>query len=229
MDYFPTQADVHTNPSMRITTIIAPFALMLFGSQAAAATFHYEASFAGIPVGMASVVVERSVHEYRIEGNAAVRGVAAVFSDWQSEFHAVGVFIAAKPKLASYGFHEKERNKTRVLTLSNGVVAITRNGTERPARPVPDGLDVLTAFFVAPQCWPRKLLHTGRYNYRIDGNRSAERNRCTFRVEDDDGDISRVHMEFEEHLGMTIPTRMTTGGFPRGRIVLKQADDTKTD
>ena len=189
----------------------------------AAATYHYEAYFAGLRVGSATVVVARDANGYRIDGSAAARGVAAFFSDWRSDFYATGVFAEASPELRTYGFDERERNKHRILNLADGIVEVTRNGNARPPTPALDGLDVLTAFFIVPDCWNAQLVHTGRYNYWIDGS-PAKRGGCDFEVEDDDGDRERVYMRFEWHHGHLVPARLSTGRLVKGRVILKRIE-----
>jgi hypothetical protein len=209
---------------MRVHLLIGAVALGWTPLAAAATTYHYEAYFAGLKVGSAAVAVERDASTYRIEGRAAARGVAAFFSDWQSDFYANGLFGDLGPILLTYGFDERERKKHRVLTLSDGVVDITRNGRTRPPMPVLEGLDVLTAFFITPACWKAQLVHTGRYNYWIDG-RPGKEDGCDLEVTDDDGDLSRVRLWFEEHDGFLVPARLSIGGLLKGRIVLRRIEE----
>jgi len=194
---------------------------LLVVAPAEAATLHYDAYVAGIKVGAATVTIDRDRERYRITGDAAAGGVAHLFSDWRSEFHAGGQFIDGYPELNEYGYDERERKKRRILTLEDGLIVQTKNGEPRPPVPLLDGLDVLTAFFITPACWGDQLLHTGRFNYRISGRATRAEGGCQFRVLDDDGDEDRVHIVFGSYQGQTVPVRMTTGGLLRGRVVLK--------
>ncbi len=195
--------------------------LLLSPQSVSAATLHFDAYFAGLKVGAAFVNVERSADDYRIRGNAAARGVAYVFSDWQSEFYAEGRFDAGKPELVRFGYEEQERNKHRILRIENGSMRQIRNGKVRPPRSVLDGLDVLSAFFLEPDCWESRLLHTGRHNYWITGRPSKIEGGCLFQVEDDDGDRQKIHIVFEDREGLRVPVKLTTLGVLRGTILLR--------
>lgn len=208
---------------MRAAAVLSVIGLLWSPPYSDAATYRYEAYFAGFKVGSAVVIVERDRNGYRIEGSAAARGVAAFFSDWQSDFYASGVFDDFAPELLTYGFDERTRKKRRVLKLVDGWVEVSRNGQVRPPVPMLEGLDVLTAFFIVPACWPSQLLHTGRYNYWVDG-RPGNPDGCDFEVRDDDGDRSRVRLQFEEHHGTLVPVRLSTVGLLKGRILLREVE-----
>ena len=195
--------------------------MLLNAVPASAASLQYQAYFAGLKVGSATVQVERGVNHYRISGAAAARGVAHVFSDWASEFYAEGHIDSGAPALLSYGYEERERNKHSILRIQHGQVNQTRNGKIRPARPIPAGLDVLSAFFVDPGCWPSRQLHTGRHSYRLKGRPSTVEGGCLFQVEDDDGDIEKLHIIFAERDGIQVPIRLSTRGLLRGSILLQ--------
>ncbi len=195
---------------------------MPWSAMANATTLHYDAFLAGVKIGTATVTVERTQNTYRINGEAAANGVAYLFSDWRSEFYAGGSFVSGAPQLESYGYDERERRKHRILEISNGEVRQRKNGKPRPVRPLLGGLDVLTAFFIAPDCWQEQLLHTGRYNYWIRGRPSSRAGWCRFEVTDDDGDRDRVQVEFEDYQGVRLPVRMTTEGLLRGSVRLRK-------
>jgi hypothetical protein len=177
----------------------------------------------GIRVGRAEVTIERSASSYAIEGRAEARGVASFFSDWHSEFYATGRFADGAPILETYGYDERNRSNTRTLELANDTIRMTRNGKPRGPRPALAGLDILTAFFIVPECWSEQLLHTGRYNYRVEGNPNDRLGGCEYLVRDDDGDRARARIAFEELNGRPLPVQLYTGGLLQGRIVLKES------
>jgi hypothetical protein len=185
-------------------------------------THHYEAYVLGIRVGLAEVTIEQSAAGYSIEGRAEARGVASFFSDWHSEFYATGRFEGGAPVLETWGYDERNRKRTRTLNLTDGTIRMTRNGEPREPRSLPAGLDILTAFFIVPECWPEQLLHTGRYNYQVQGQENHRLGGCQYLVEDDDGDEARARIEFVEQNGQPLPVKLYTGGLMRGRIVLTE-------
>jgi len=197
--------------------------LILLSATGEAATLHYEAFLAGVRVGAATVTVDLNGQSYAIRGDASATGVAYLFSDWRSEFHAGGRIVNGHPQLLAYGYNEHERRKQRILVLEDGLIHMTKNG--KPGAPVPvlDGLDVLTAFFIQPDCWESQLLHTGRSNYRVEGRPAGRAGGCLFEVADDDGDRQRMVVEFGHRSGLVVPVKMTTRGLLRGSIVLRSA------
>jgi hypothetical protein len=196
--------------------------MLLAGLPAHSATLIYEAFLSGAPVGTAHLRITRTESSYRIAGTAAADGMAHLFSDWQSDFHAVGRFAGGLPVLLSYAYDERERRKRRVLELHDGVVRQVKNGQVRAAFPVLGGTDVLTAFFVDPGCWHERLVHTGRYSYRIHGRPSKTPGGCEFEVSDEDGGRTRVHVRFGTHADLRVPVLVSTRGLLRGSIRLRK-------
>ena len=202
--------------------------LLFMSHPVSSATLHFDAYFAGLKVGAATVNVERGDNDYHIRGEAAARGVAYVFSDWQSKFYAEGRIDAGKSELVRYGYEEQERNKHRILKIESGSIHQIRNGKVRPPRTVLDGLDVLSAFFVEADCWESRLLHTGRHNYWITGRPSKIEGGCLFQVEYDDGDQQKIHIIFGDREGLRVPVKLTTLGVLRGTILLRGRGETPT-
>jgi hypothetical protein len=191
---------------------------------AAAVELHYEAYVSGVKIGTATVTILRAGNHYEIRGSASARGVAALFSDWQSDFYAAGTIENGSPSLSSYGYEETERRKHRILILHDGRMEVIKNGRPRSATPAPDGLDVLSAFFIAPACWSDRYLHTGRSSYLLAGKRSSSGG-CSYLVADEDGDRTRVYMTFSEVGNRLVPSSLRTGGLLSGRILLKTVDE----
>jgi len=217
----PSHLDVRFPPAFLI-----PLIIVCLGSAApaTAATFHYDGMIAGVIVATARVQVDRDVSAYRISGTAATNGVARLLSDWTSEFYAEGGIEQERARLRRYGYDEREGKRLHSLSLDNGRVTQTRNGRARPPRPAIDGLDVLSAFFVEGGCWARRVLHTGRHAYLLEGRPSPHGESCDFRITDDDGERNRVRVTFGVHEGLTIPVRVVLQGWPGGRVVLRESN-----
>ena len=196
-------------------------ALMLSAGSVSAATLHYDAFLSGIPIGSAVVKIDLDNTGYRIAGTAASSGVAHLFSDWRSDFVAAGIVQGNAHILTTYAYDEREKEKHRVLWLSDGLVRTVKNEQVRPSHPVRNGTDILTAFFLQGDCWSDRQLHTGRYSYRIIGRRSGQRNLCFFEVREADGDRQRFQVRFGEHEGRLIPIDVRTKGLIRGRVTLR--------
>lgn len=219
-----------THKAARLTIYSAfPIFLLLLTLPVAVASasvhiLQYEAFIAGVRVGGATVEVQRDSNTYRISGSAAVVGTAHLFSAWHSDFRAKGRFRNGKPTLLRYSYVEQDRKKVRALTLGDGEVHQVKNEKVRPVGQILDGVDVLTAFFIDPSCQSDQLVHTGRYNYRINGHPSSVEGGCDVEVRDTDGWQRRVHVVFGDHAGIRVPLRMTTRRFPGGTIILKDQD-----
>ncbi len=195
--------------------------LSLSAHARSATTLHYDAYLSGVPIGSAIVEIELDAHTYRISGVAYSEGVAHLFSDWRSDFLAAGKLQNEAPLLTAYAYDERERKKHRVLWLSNGSVRHVKNDQVRPAHPVRPGTDILTAFFLQADCWPEKVLHTGRFSYRMKGRPSGKADGCHFEVLDADGDRDRFYARFGLHQGLRVPIEASTRGMLRGRIKLR--------
>jgi hypothetical protein len=169
------------------------------------------------------VTIDQTANTYRITGTASSQGVAHVFSDWRTDFLAAGEILGGTPLLTMYAYDERERAKHRVLWLSAGRVSHVKNGQVRPSHAVSTGTDILTAFFVQPDCWTDRQLHTGRFSYRITGRPSRQDGGCHFEVTDSDGDRSRFHVRFGMREGRRVPVEAITKGLVRGRIKLRRA------
>ncbi len=191
-------------------------------STSAATTFDYDGLIAGVKVGSAHLSVERDASGYRITGQALTNGVARLLSDWRSEFYAQGLIEGGRARLLRYGYDEKQGRKHRILSLEDGQVRQISDGRTRPPRPALEGLDVLSAFFLEGGCWQRRSLHTGRRAYLIEGRSSPGGGACDFRILDEDGDRDRVRVVFEQRDGLRVPVRVTTRGWIRGVVLLRE-------
>lgn len=197
--------------------------VLLSAAPIRAATLHYDAYLSGIPVGTAIVEITVSADSYRISGTAFSHGVAHLFSDWRSDFVAAGYLQHGAPTLTAYAYDERDKQKQRVLWLSDGTVRQVKNGQVRRSHPARAGTDIVTAFLLQGGCWKDRRLHTGRHSYRLSGRPASDAGGCHFEVTDDDGERSRFHVRFGEHEGLRVPIEARTKGLLRGRIKLRTA------
>ncbi len=212
-------------PALFALSVFLP--ALLTDTPARAASLHYDAFLSGLPIGSAVVELVLEDRAYRISGTASSQGVAHMFSDWRSDFLAEGHLREGAPVLRVYAYDERERKKQRVLWLSEGMVRHVKNDQVRPSHPVLTGTDVLTAFFLQPDCWSERQLHTGRYSYQLTGRPTSDSVgdtvECLFSATDKDGERTRFYVRFGTHKGLRIPIEARTTGLLRGRIRLRTA------
>ncbi len=203
-------------------------AVALFGlcstPEALSQTFKYQAYLAGAKVGTATVHVEISEDDYFLSGSAKAQGILRWFGKWRTRFEVKGRITGDELTLEEYRYVEREEHKRRELSIRDGVLRVIKNGKPRRPRKALPGTDVLTSFFVNPQCHDEQLLHTGRHNYQLrrlgPPIETIDSSRCRYEIHDDDGDRYVASVEFAQLGDLTIPVKMTFGGFIQGRMEL---------
>jgi len=192
--------------------------------QAFSQTFRYQAYLAGTKAGTAIVHVEISDKTYHLSGSAKAQGILKWFGKWRSRFEVKGRIDGDELFLDEYRYVEREERKRRELSVRDGVLRVVKNGKPRRPRKALPGTDILTGLFVNPRCHDEQLLHTGRHNYqlrRLDlPNETTGTSRCRYEIHDDDGDRYVASVEFAQLGDLTVPVKMTFGGFIRGRMEL---------
>jgi len=207
---------------MRASHCILAFWLWLPSTAALGATFIYEGYVAGVRVGSATVKLAIADARYQVSGNAAADGVVEWFSDWRSEFAALGQLEADAPILSEYAYTQHDGKSRREVRVRDGRVRYRKN--QRPPRNSPafDSPDLLTALFVQPRCKARWWVNTGRRNYRLE-RRAADPDVCRYEVFDRHEESFRIDLVLGQRNGLTIPVAMTVRGLVRARLVLVDA------
>ena len=168
--------------------------------------------------------VDISADDYSLSGTAKAQGILKWFGKWRSRFEVKGRIKGDELTLDEYRYVEREEHKRRELSVRDGVLRVIKNGKPRRPREALPGTDVLTSFFIKPQCHDEQLLHTGRHNYQLrrlgPTIETAGTSRCRYEIYDDDGDRYVASVEFAQLGDLTIPVKMTIGGFIQGRMEL---------
>ncbi len=187
-------------------------------------TFKYQAYLAGTKAGTATVHVDISDGDYSLSGSAKAQGILKWFGKWRTRFEVKGRIEGGALTLDEYRYVEREERKHRELSVREGVLRVVKNGKPRRPREALPGTDVLTGLFVKPQCHDEQLLHTGRHNYQLrrlgPPIETTGSSRCRYEIHDDEGDRYVASIEFAQFGDLTVPVRMTFGGFIRGRMEL---------
>ncbi len=193
-------------------------ALSLTGT-ARAVTFTYEGYVAGVRAGSATVEVVIADGHYHVSGSATARGVVDWFSDWHSEFTALGQLSGQRVLASQYVYTQTDGSSRREVRVRDGQVTYLKN--ERPPR-VSRAFatrDLLTALFVEPRCHDVWWVNTGRRNYRLE-RRSADAGVCRYEVFDRHEDSFEIDLVLADRFGLTVPVSLTVHALVRGRLVL---------
>lgn len=211
---------MHKHPILPVVLLFGLCSAPLALSQ----TFKYEAYLAGTKVGTATVHVEISDEDYHLSGSARAQGILRWFGKWRTRFDVKGWIKGDELTLDEYRYVERGEHKRRELSVRDGVLRVVKNGKPRRPRKALPGTDFLTGLFVNPQCHEEQLLHTGRHSYRLRRLGSPIETigtaKCRYEIHDDDGDRYVASVEFAQLGDLTIPVKMTFGGFIQGRMEL---------
>lgn len=211
------------------TLLIAPITALLTAwllpfpaaaSAPAETNLHYRAFVAGAPVGQAQVTVRVADGEYQVRGQASSNSFLSSFSSWRNEFSAAGRVDDGGHAPVEFGYQERSGRDSRDVSARDGAVLVIKNGKPRSRHPIPEGLDVLSALFVAPGCDGDRTLHTGRHAYRLEHLADTERG-CRYRVRDEDDSAFEVELSFGHRDGLRVPERITVHAWVTGWLELQ--------
>lgn len=209
-----------------LRTIALLTALLLPAVAAASAPaetlLRYRAFVAGAPVGEAEVTVRVADGEYQVRGQASSNSFLSAFSPWRNAFAATGRIDADGHAPAEFGYQERSGRDSRDVSARDGEVLVIKNGRPRSQHPIPEGLDVVSALFVAPGCDGDRVLHTGRHAYRLLHLAETDRG-CRYRVSDEDDSTFDVELSFGHRDGLRVPERITVYAWVTGWVELQPA------
>jgi len=226
---------------MRIRILLWPIVLLAAAFAAAAAesiadpvdadggdtTLRYQAYVAGALVGDATITVAIMGDRYQVVGDARSTGVLKRFSKWQNRFAAHGVLDDAGSSPRAFYYTERNRSKVRDVAVRDGTLHVTKNGKQRAEREAPDGHDVLSALFVSPRCDEARLLHTGRYLYRLE-RLEYDGESCRYRVTDEDDDSYEIELQLTRVNGLLVPGRIVVHAWLTGSVELADPPATES-
>ena len=204
---------------MRVGSCTLLIGLWALCSPGFAATLVYEGYVAGVRVGSATLELAISDGHYQITGSAAADGVVDWFSDWHSEFSAVGQLTDAKPTLSHYAYLQRDGASRREVRVADGTIHYRKNQRPPRSRPAFATPDLLTALFVNPQCNDRWWVNTGRRNYRLE-RRPGKADVCRYQVFDRHEDSFTIDLVLGQRFGHRVPISMTAHALVRARLVL---------
>lgn len=187
----------------------------------------YRVFIRGVRVGKALIRAETGDGRYRVCGRMHTTDVWSRIVPWEARFDVEGRLEEARAVPETFRMHERARKKDRVVHVAEGVLRQVRDGEQQEDEPAPDGVDLMSFFWVTARCDAELVLHNGRKNYamrlreRAVGDAGEER--CDYDVLDDDGDASPARFDLVNRHGRRVPQTVTMPATLRRQLRLVDA------
>lgn len=173
----------------------------------------YRVFVRGVRVGKALVRAETGDGRYRLCGRMHTTDVWSRIVPWEARFDVAGRIEEARAVPETFRMHERSRKRDRVVHVAEGVLRQVRDGEKQKEEPAPDGVDLMSFFWVTARCDTELVLNNGRKDYgmrlreRAMGDAGEER--CDYEVLDDDGDASPARLDIVDRHGRRVPKIVT--------------------
>lgn len=174
----------------------------------------YKVFIRGVRVGDAHVLAETGGGRYRVCGSMQTTDVWARIVPWEARFDVRGRIEEASAVPETFRMRELERRKRgRVIHVTDGVLRQVRNGEPLEDQPAPEGVDLMSFFWVTARCDAELVVNNGRKSYamvlreRNVGDDGTER--CDYEVPDDDGKASPARFDIISRHGRRVPQTVT--------------------
>ena len=189
----------------------------------------YKVFIRGIRVGAARIRAETGDGRYRLCGRMHTTDIWARLAPWEATFDVRGRIEETVAVPETLRMHERARKKKeRLVHVAEGVLRQVRDGERQEDQPAPDGVDIMSFFWVTARCDAELVLNNGRKSYamalreRTRADDGVER--CDYEFldkdEDRDGDKGRktspaLFVIVDRH-GRRVPETVTMpGSLPR--------------
>ena len=189
----------------------------------------YKVFIRGIRVGAARIRAETGDGRYRLCGRMHTTDIWARLAPWEATFDVRGRIEETVAVPETLRMHERARKKKeRLVHVAEGVLRQVRDGERQEDQPAPDGVDIMSFFWVTARCDAELVLNNGRKSYamalreRTRADDGVER--CDYEFldkdEDRDGDKDRktspaLFVIVDRH-GRRVPETVTMpGSLPR--------------
>ena len=188
----------------------------------------YKVFIRGVRVGAARVRAETGGGRYRVCGRMHTTDIWARIAPWEASFDVRGRIEAARAVPEAFRMHERARKKKdRVVHVDQGALRQVRDGEKQEDQPAPDGVDIMSFFWVTARCDAELMLNNGRKRYamvlRERAVDDAGGERCDYDVLGDDGKASRARFEIVDRHGRRVPQTVTMPGTLRRQLRLVDA------
>lgn len=173
----------------------------------------YRVFIRGVRVGKAFVRAATGDGRYRVCGRMYTTDVWSRIVPWQARFDVGGRLEEARAVPETFRMHERARKKDRVIHVADGVLRQVRDGEKQENEPAPDGVDLMSFFWVTARCDAELVLNNGRKDYamrlRERSMGDAGEERCDYEILDDEGDASPARFDIVDRHGRRVPQTVT--------------------
>lgn len=187
----------------------------------------YRVFIRGVRVGKALVRAETGDGRYRLCGHMHTTDVWSRIVPWEARFDVAGRIEEARAAPETFRMHERSRKRDRVVHVADGVLRQVRDGEKQEDEPAPDGVDLMSFFWVTARCDAELILNNGRKDYamrlRERSMGDAGEERCDYEVLDDDGDASPARFDIVDRHGRRVPQTVTMPAALRRQLRLVDA------
>ncbi len=175
----------------------------------------YNVFIRGVRVGEALVHAETGGGRYRVCGNMQTTGIWARVAPWEARFDVRGRIEETRAVPETFQMQELARKKrSRVIHVAQGVLRQVRDGEPQEDQPGPEGVDIMSFFWVTARCDAELVLNNGRKSYamvlrkRSVGDDGTER--CDYEIPDEDGGkASPARFDVVDRHGRRVPQTVT--------------------
>ena len=175
----------------------------------------YKVFIRGVRVGEAHVRAETGGGRYRVCGSMQTTDIWARVAPWEAHFDVRGRIEDARAVPETFRMRELARKKrSRVIHVAQGVLRQVRDGEPQEDQPAPEGVDIMSFFWVTARCDAEIVLNNGRKSYpmvlreRSVGDDGTER--CDYKIPDEDGGkASTARFDVVDRRGRRVPQTVT--------------------
>ena len=188
----------------------------------------YKVFIRGVRVGAAHIRAEIGGGHYRVCGHMHTTDIWARIAPWESLFDVRGRIEEQRAVPEELLLHERARKKReRTVRVTDGVLRQVRDGETQEDAPAPDGVDLMSFFWMTVRCDAELVLNNGRKSYAMvlrehnladDGTET-----CDYEILDDDGDASPARFVIVERHGRRVAKTVTIPAALRRQLRLVDA------
>ncbi|MCY3819650.1 MAG: DUF3108 domain-containing protein [Gammaproteobacteria bacterium] len=188
----------------------------------------YDVFIRGVRVGEARIHAETGGGGYRVCGTMQTTDVWSRVVPWEARFAVRGRIEEARAVPEEFRMHERARKKrSRLIHVAGDVLRQVRDGEAQDDQPAPEGVDIMSFFWVTARCDDEPLLNNGRKTYPMVLREHAVADdgteRCDYDVLRDDGKRSPARFDIVERHGRRVPKTVTMPATLRRQLRLVDA------